>query len=193
MNRDVIVIAGGRFLAAVIALVSLRVSTTLLSVEEFGLMALMLGAQTFSTLIVINPIGQWLNRNTHGWWADGTLLLRLKYYPLPVLGAALVSASVFAVWQWRSLGNPEPIAFWVVFFAVIASVANGTLVPLLNMLGYRKLFVLLSNLSVGIGFLLAWLFSLESASAAMWLLGQSLGLILGAVLSWLFLLKQKMI
>ncbi|HEY1057266.1 MAG TPA: hypothetical protein VGE55_00890 [Limnobacter sp.] len=183
MTRDVLVIAGGRLLSAVLALIALRVSTTVLSSAEFGYMALMLGAQTLSTLVVINPVGQWINRHTHAWWDEGSLAQRLRAYRPWVVGASLLSASAFAMWALQQTGQWPGMASIAVAAAVVAAVYNGTYVPLLNMLGHRKQFVLLSNVSVALGLVCSVLFTWHTASAPLWLLGQATGLAVGAVLA----------
>lgn len=183
MNREVLIIALGRVSSAIIALLALRISTTVLPSAEFGYMALMLGAQTLATLVVINPVGQWINRHTHDWWDEGSLSERLRSYRPWIGGACLVGALAFLAWSLVQGRSVPLFECGVVALAIFAAVYNGTYVPLLNMLGLRKQFVVVSNLSVTVGLCCSVVFTLHDATASLWLLGQATGLVIGAMLA----------
>ena len=89
-KRDLTLVIGGRFAAAAMALISIRVVTTVLTPEQFGELALLVAVQMFCGLFLINPVGQHINLHTHAWWDSGTLLSRLKSYRLYVLAVSLV-------------------------------------------------------------------------------------------------------
>ena len=97
-KADLLLLIGGRICAALIALFVLRAATTLLVPEEYGKLSLLVVLQMFCGLILINPVGQYINLHTHAWWDDGSLLPRLKKYRNYVLGVSCIGALVtFAV------------------------------------------------------------------------------------------------
>ena len=84
-KRDFILLASGRFAAALMALVAIRVVTTYLTPAQYGELALLLTVQMFCGLFLINPVGQHINFHTHAWWDDGTLMVRLGAYQRYIL------------------------------------------------------------------------------------------------------------
>ena len=89
---DLFLLVGGRLFTALIALFVLRAVTTLIPPGEYGKLSLLVALQMFCGLILINPVGQHINLNTHIWWDDGSLLPRLKKYRNYVLGVSGVGA-----------------------------------------------------------------------------------------------------
>ena len=68
--------------------------TSLLEPKDYGIYALLVAFQGFCGLFLINPVGQHINRHTHAWWDDGTLLKRLAGYNTYIL---VVSAGIAMV------------------------------------------------------------------------------------------------
>jgi O-antigen/teichoic acid export membrane protein len=181
IKRDLVLIVGGRLAAASMALVTIHAITTYLTPERYGELALLLSVQMFCGLFLINPVGQHINLNTHAWWDDGTLMPRLKWYIAYVFFVCLVGgiASLFITYE-----QPADKIFWTsvaVFFMVGAGTWNATLVPMLNMLGFRGAAVFWSIVTIAVGlassiFLVNW-----NRSANAWLIGQAIGMIVGAI------------
>ncbi len=174
-------VSGGRLAAALMALITIRAVTTLLTPEQYGELTLLITVQMFCGLFLVNPVGQHINLHTHAWWDDGTLMARLKSYRHYVLAVSLVGSVVVL-----NIGKQHSVEqlLWTamaMFAMVAAGTWNATLIPMLNMLGFRAASVLWSIITVAIGLassilLVAWL-----PSAAAWFAGQAIGMVVGAL------------
>lgn len=150
---------------------------------QFGVLAILLTFQTFCGLFLVNPVGQYINRFTHVWVDEGSLLSRLRRYRVWVVAAALVGA--FASTIWASL---QPMSWYerafvgaAVALMVVAATANATSVYLLNMLGYRRLSVGWGVASATLALLLSSAFTHHFGVGIAWFTGQALGMTAGAV------------
>ena len=180
-KRDLIFVSGGRIIAAVMALITMRVVTSFLSPEQYGELALLIAIQVFCGLLLINPVGQHINLHTHAWWDDGTLLPRLKSYRAYVLTVSLVGGVlVLAIGQQYSVAQFLYTAM-AMFAMVIAATWNATLIPMLNMLGFRVASVLWSTTTIVVSLLCSILLVMWLASATAWFIGQMIGLSVGAL------------
>ena len=174
-------ISGGRLAAAVIALISIRAVTTLLTPEQYGELSILITVQMFCGLFLVNPVGQHINLHTHAWWDDGTLIVRLRSYRNYVLAVSLVGgAFVLSVGKQHSLEQ----LLWTAMAMLVtvgAGIWNSTLIPMLNMLGFRVASVLWSIITVVIGLATSVLLVMWLPSAAAWFAGQAVGLVMGAL------------
>lgn len=150
---------------------------------QFGVLAILLTFQSFCGLFLVNPVGQYINRHTHAWVDEGSLLPRLRRYRVWVIVAALVGAIASTIWAY-SQAVP-----WVervlvpatVALMVVAATANATSVYLLNMLGHRALSVGWGVTSAVLGLLLSWALTYHFGVGLAWFTGQALGMAVGAV------------
>lgn len=182
-RRDFIWVSGGRLAAALIALVSIRLSTTLLPPEQYGLLAILVTFQTFCGLFIVNPLGQYINRHTHEWADDGTLLPRLRRYRQYVMIAGMTGGVAVGAWPILQplLWTERLLQVIAVTAMVVAATWNATSVGMLNMLGQRAASVVWATTTAFTSLLLSWLLVRESASGLAWFFGQAAGMALGAV------------
>lgn len=190
MTRAVVLIVSGRIVTALLALAAFRLATAILTPEEFGLFAALMAFNALCGFLIVNPVGQYVTRQTHAWAASGELSVRMAGFGAYALVAALAAACLVIVWAlWRA--EPAGSAtVWAasVAFVVAAATANGTLVPMLNMLGWRMESVFWGVLThcviVGASFLLA---AYVAPTGASWLLGYGIGMAFGAFGAWVAL------
>lgn len=183
MKTDLLWVAGGRLVAALATLVAIRVATTMLQPNEYGLFTVLATFQMFCGLFLVNPVGQYINRHTHEWGDEGSLYTRLAQFRQYVLVAG--AAGALAVGMWATTGTtpvPSLLAYMVVVFVmVVAATWNATYVVLLNMFGHRASSVLWGTGTVLMGLalssLLVWLFG----GGLSWFAGQAAGMALGAL------------
>lgn len=189
-KQDFFVVMTGRLIAALIALASVRAVTTFLSPDQYGELALLVTIQSLCGLFLISPVGQYINLHTHEWWDDGSLMMRLRSYRWYVMLISVIGALiVVCVADNQTLGGVFFVAISMLII-VVAGTWNTTLIPILNMLGFRIASAGWS-MATGICSLLAsivvvWLLP----SAAGWFLGQAIGLSVG-VLGAKYVLKNK--
>lgn len=176
-------VGGGRLAAALIALVTMRAVTALLTPEQYGELALLIAIQTFCGSFLINPIGQHINLHTHAWWDDGTLMAKLKSYSHYVLFVSLLGGIVELVMTKQHTMSQIACTAIAVFAMVTAATWNSTLVFLLNMLGFRAASVFCSVLTATVSLATSIALVLLQPSATSWFAGQTLGLAAGALIA----------
>jgi len=169
----------GRIAQAVLALIALRVMTTMLSPEEVGRWSLLIAATSFFVLGLVNPVGMFINRRLHSWVKHGKIERYMLYYIIYLLGVALLAAILLYVGNQFYDIIPNMPLLWLlslVAMSIVFATLNQTFVPSLNLLGYRGWFVLLTLLAVFLSLLasiaLVYYFS---PSAELWQIGQLLG------------------
>lgn len=178
--RELLWLFGGRAIAAGIALLSFRLATELLPPAEFGLFAILTAIQTFCGLLLVNPVGQHINRLTHAWMDNGVLLSRLRPFALYLIAVGTIGGAL----GWLSVGPPDrATAALALILVVIGASWNATAIPMLNMLGARTPAVIWTLVTAVVGLSASLLLASASPSAAMWILGQAIGLLAGAALA----------
>lgn len=180
MNKDLVFIITGRIVVAIAGLLSLRILTTVLPPESYGELALLVSIQNFCGLLLVNPIGQYININTHRWYDEHLLFAKIEAYRwylfvVAGIGAFAVVASLY------NKSSSLLISAASLFSIVLAINWNNTLVPLLNMLGARRVSILWSIITVISGILFSTLFVILHTSATSWLFGQAVGMTIGSI------------
>ena len=133
-----ITIIVGRAAQFLIALITLRVATTLLSPEEMGKVALVVTTTAFFALLLINPVGMFINRRIHAWQASGRgigYLVRFAGYIALVATIAAISLPLFVMTGLVNFGIPTVWLIALVCGSVIFNTVNQTAIPCLNLLG----------------------------------------------------------
>ena len=164
---------------ALLGLLTMRAVTSFLSPEQYGQLALLLVVQTFCGLFLINPVGMYINRYTHVWWFEGSLLARLRIYKQYVFKASLLGGVFVCVVVENSSLIELALTLLAMVFMVNLATWNGTLIALLNMVGQRG-----SAVSWGVATNLCSLFSsvllcLVWSNAVAWFIGQVIGYAIG--------------
>lgn len=189
-----IIIIIGRAAQFLIALATLRVATTLLSPEEMGKVALILTTISFFALLLINPVGMFINRRLHAWQASGLARAYLLRYSGYLLLVSLLAAFVLSVLSTAGHVDFGVSVGWLIALAcssLIFNTINQTAIPSLNLLGDSRRFILLTVATLIASFLAAvGLIMTVQRSAQYWVLGLILGQMLLAVVGTRDLLTQ---
>jgi O-antigen/teichoic acid export membrane protein len=181
LKIDIVLIIVGRVVIALAGLVSLRVMTHYFSPEKYGEYSLLIVIQSMCGLVLVSPLGQYLNVNTHKWYDEQTLFARLDSYRVYLFFVSLVSSGLVLVFLSDKVEKLIMSAFSL-FIIVWALNWNSTLVPLLNMLGARVAFIVWSILTAIMGLLGSIFFVIYvSPDASSWLLGQAIGMVIGVL------------
>ncbi len=191
------VILLGRLSIALIALLSLRIMTTLLEPAAYGLWALLVAFQSFCGLFLINPVGRHINRHTHAWWDEGSLLTRLKKFNRYIWIVSIFIFFLVTLWwhkgQENGFQNSRAIAAGLsVGLIVYTSTWNVTIVSLLNMLGFRMQSMIWMVISALLALAFSTLFVIQYTSPIAWIFGQALGFFIGTMGAWRVLERYSM-
>lgn len=186
MQSDLLWILFGRVVTALLSIASLRVMTTLLEPNDYGIYTLLVAFQGLCGLLLINPVGQHINRHTHSWWDDGTLLQRLRAYNRYIIAVSTGIATVVVVWWCLYPGTDQSLVGALLSALAVSAVVylgtwNGTVVYILNMLGFRSASVRWMLSTSIVGLLFSMLFTYNFHSGTSWLLGQAVGMAVGAL------------
>ncbi len=181
-----ILIIFGRGIQFLLALAMMRVATTLLAPEEMGKVALVLTTVAFFALLLVNPVGMFINRRLHAWQASGVARFYLLYYLRYLALVALAAAVTLPLLHLAGLVDFGVPLLWLLVLAcgsLIFNTINTTAIPSLNLLGDSRRFLVLSLATLAAGFVLALaLVHLFGARAQYWLGGLLLGqALLGAL------------
>ncbi|QDO83504.1 oligosaccharide flippase family protein [Shewanella psychropiezotolerans] len=153
-NKDVVILAGGKILQVLLALISIKLLTSLLSEEEVGQYYLLLTILTLFNFAFLNPVGQYFGRHVIGWQTDNKLSVATNTLLSVRLLAILVSISV-SYFIYSILGYDQYYTLGEFLTFVSISLLSGTYLVLLNnlnTLGMRLLFIkyLISSLFLGL-------------------------------------------
>ncbi|PKO82912.1 MAG: hypothetical protein CVU17_11190 [Betaproteobacteria bacterium HGW-Betaproteobacteria-11] len=188
MRSEALWIVGGRIANAILLLLALRMMTTLLPPDAYGLLALLTAFQAFAGLILLNPSGQYLNRHTHQWHAEGSLDSRIKAYARYWLWVSVLTGVLAAVWFAQSQAGSGLSLAYCTGLAVAAAIYLFTLqgmdVSRLNMLGYRRESVTWQLTATASGLAFSSALSFFWPSALAWLAGQAVGAGLAHLGAW---------
>lgn len=184
----------GRLIQIALTLVLTKAATTLLSPTEYGRTALIASTISLFSLLLVNPVGMFINRRLHGWADRGSLLSHLRLYWLYLLGVAMLAACGVMLGEkigFLSFGSENVWLVGLVCGSLIATTLNLTYIPTLNMLGGRNAFVVLSALTLAFNLTLSIAFvQYGGASAEHWMLGTFLAQGICAVWGALLLRKR---
>lgn len=167
-------------------MLALRFCTERLSPEQFGVLDVILRITACCALILVNPVGMYINRQLNSWRERGLVGARLRLglvYLVPVALLSGILAYFFGVALRFSWANQVIIISLLVSVSILVTTVNQTLIPTFNLLGFRYWWLSLSLVTVwsGIGF--AWLWTGYSREAVYWQGGMLGGMAIGALLA----------
>lgn len=179
-SRDFIIVTGGRLLVALVSILNFRAATTYLNPELYGELAILVAVQSFCGLFLVSPVSQHINRYTHQWWDDGTLLARFVFFGKYVFFVALIGVlAIFLFIEYSSVED-KLFASFAMFFMINAATWNATTIFILNMLGFRAGSVIWATATVVVAFVASAACMFWMTNAVAWLFGQALGMTVGA-------------
>lgn len=190
MDSTLVIILLGRIFQIALSLVSVRVYTNLLSTIEVGNLYLINSIVGLFALTFINPVGMYINRKLHKWADDKVVLNYFFIFNIYLVFIAIFSfllvSGLNAVFGVGSGVDARLLSLFIMF-NLYFNTWNLTIIPSLNMLNYRKSFVVFTLLTLALGLTLSISFvMLEGASAIHWLSGQLLAQVVMTVLGFLY-------
>jgi len=176
---DIIILTIGRILIMLTSIISIRIFTTLLSPSEIGRLNILLAICSWFSLVVINPVGMYVNRKIIEWNRDGLVqrhLIPLLEFFVVVVGLAIIV--VIGLNYFIGLGIDIKI-WWIIIIvagSILLTSGNASFLGWLNLFGKRFSFVFLSVITLWLGLVLSTFFVLKiMAKAEYWFAGQLLG------------------
>lgn len=176
----------GRIAQFALLLLTLRFATSLLSPAEMGKISIVTATVGFFALLLLNPVGMFMNRRLHAWDLRGLAISYLTYFWRYLLAVSLFSALVLAVLTGFNIWNPGIGIYWLSFLVcgnLFFGTINQVVIPGLNLLGYRGWFIVLTVATAATSLIFAVVLALAVLpSAEYWLSGLLIGqLIVGLI------------
>lgn len=194
IDKNLLIIIVGRIIQIIVSILAIRITTELLSPFEYGRLGILTGIFLFIGLFFLTPIGSYVNRQIIHWNQKSTIKLYFYYYFSYIIFIALISSAIASI-IYSSIGLGITITIiWLITIIILYTIfntINQTIIPSLNLLGYRLEFVILTITTSITGLLLSILFvKLFGNSMEFWISGQIVGFALLALLGW-FIFTQK--
>ncbi|MDA8243438.1 MAG: hypothetical protein M0025_04880 [Elusimicrobia bacterium] len=175
MRGDAVVLVAGRFVQALLTIAGFRVLTALLSPAEVGNYYLIISVASLFSMFLISPVGMYVNRRFFAWYDERSLTAHFLGYNAYAAAVSLLAfLSALAAWRFAGVGaglNGPLFAFLVAAYIYVLN-WNQNYIPALNTLGYRRDFVLLTLVTVGLALAFSALFSVVlSRGGTEWMAG----------------------
>ena len=184
----------GRISQIFISFLILKLATTYLSPNEMGRMTLIITIASLFSLFLVSPIGNFINLKLLPWKKSGFLIPYLKYHFFYLFVVSLFSGLIIFFLLSFNLFKIDLEQSWligVVICYLLAISFNQTIIPSLNILGLKNLFVLLSIFTGLVSLFSSVMLIINfSKEAVIWILGLIIGHSIGGVIAWIFLLLK---
>jgi len=175
-NHNFSILLIGRVLQIIITLLTLRVSTTILPQIELGSVYYIIAVQSFFSLFLISPVGQYFNRQTARWFMESKLYCIYIKQLFYILTVSLFS--VFFMLSASSFGlKVLPYELLLITSCLILSQSvNQTVIPMFNMLENHAEFVFFNLFTALLALIFSYIFiCFYSATALAWVGGIVIG------------------
>lgn len=195
MNSSFLLLIFGRFFQALLSILTIKMMTHYLSVEEIGHQYIINAFILWFSFVLINPVGMFVNRHVHEWQKNSSLLLNFKklnlyFFIISILSLLIVTA-LYITTSFFSSFSLFKIIFYFSFY-VFFSTWFQTLTSMFNLFNQQKKFIILNNLSLFLGLCLAICGVLfYENSALIWLVGLLLGQIVSLFLGFYWFYKSQ--
>ena len=171
------VVALGRLILALFGFFSLKISSALLGESNFGLLLILLAFQSLYSLVLISPIGNYLNNIFFAKEDRSIVVVNLRWLRRYTLSFSVILAILATVYIQKFLHVPSNsylLAFSITAYCVFLS-WNNNLANLLNLNLCRAESAIYSLVQQVLAFFLAFALYSINNTVLFWLLGLSLG------------------
>lgn len=142
-----LLISIGRIFQFALLLLTLRVATSLLPPSEMGKVSIVSATVAFFALLLLNPVGMFMNRHLHAWDSTGQVRRYFAYFWKYLLAVGICAALTLTVLIWTSIWTPSISPYWMVVLVcgnLLFGTVNQIVIPGLNMFGHRGWFTVLT-------------------------------------------------
>ena len=193
-KKDILILGIGKVLQVVIALVSIRILTEVLSAQEVGNYYLLLTLLTLFNFAFLNPLGQYFGRHLIHWEQNKNLLnatnvlLFLRF--TAIVFSIFIALIVYEMFEYnRYFSLSEFLLF--IFISLIAG-THGVLLNAVNTLGDRIKFIIYVVSTLLVGLLLSLvILNFVDKSAIGWLYGVSISQLIFSIGLYKYVVKNN--
>lgn len=193
MNSGILLITTGRVVQILVSMASVRIFTGLLPSQEVGKLYFVTAFTGLFCLSLLSPVGLYINRMLHKWMNDKNIMNYFFVYNLylfMIVGVAVLVVSLMH--RYGGMGNTMASTELIILTTgtIYFSTWSQTILPSLNILDFRKSFVVLTILTLTTGLLLSMALTVLIAKTAFWwLVGQLISQTIFAVFGFIHLMR----
>ncbi len=194
IDKNIIVLSVGRLLQALLAIFTLRLLTEVLPQDQVGQQYVINSMILWFSMVLINPVGMYVNRHLHEWKKENALVYYMKKLNSYFLIIAVLSLVIVFLCSYFSVFKniTMDLSMYFYFLAFIyLSTWFQTITSMFNLFNQQKIFIILSILSQFLGLLFAFLlthfFKVESLY---WLFGLLSGQVVSLIVAIIFFKKH---
>jgi len=193
-KKDIITLVGGKVLQVIIALVSIKIVTEVLSTQEVGNYYLLLSILMLFNFTFLNPLGQYYGRHLISWHHSKNLLnatnVLIALRVIAICISLLFADMIFEYFEYSKYFNLSEFLFFI-FFALIAG-THGVLISVVNTLGYRVRFIKYLVATLLIGLVLSILIiNIFNKSGMAWLYGITVSQLISTIFIYRYLVQDN--
>lgn len=183
-----LLIAFGRLAQIFLIFATIKAATTLLLPAEMAKVFLVASIVAFYALLLLNPVGMFMNRRFHAWNASGKVAHYYNYFWLYLVVVCGLSLATLAICIDVGLVSIHSTTAWTLLLVggtLLFTTVNQVVIPGLNLLGHRGWFVALTLATTLSSLLAATTFVFAfSSSAENWMIGLLVGQTLMGAIGW---------
>jgi O-antigen/teichoic acid export membrane protein len=179
-----------RAIQILLMILTIKISTILLSPYEMGRLSLIYSIVSFYILIFINPVGMFMNRRFHSWNLAGRIKNYMRFfwtYLIFVSFFSIIPIFILARFDFLIINGSLIYLLALVSGSLLITTANQVVIPNLNILESRILYLLLTLASTTASLIIAYLIATRAyPKAEYWLSGILIGQFLITIIGWKF-------
>ena len=187
IDKNIVTLTIGRALQALLAIATLRMLTEFLPQDQIGKQYLINSVILWFSMVLINPVGMFVNRHLHEWKSNKQLFYYIKQLNLYFFIVAAISIPLIFTLNYFNLVANISADFYIYayfFLYILLSTWFQTLTSLFNLFDEQKIFISLNIASQFLGLVFAFFYiHYFSINALSWLFGlltgQSISLMIG--------------
>ncbi|ENQ0000682.1 lipopolysaccharide biosynthesis protein [Escherichia albertii] len=156
-KKEIITLLIARALQILISLFTIRLMTSFLSNEQMGEYYIFLAIYMLASMGIINPIGQYVNRNTYLWWREGILTQYISRYISFVLCFSFVYVLLYGWGGGVFKGINTPLWMFFCYLYIVCLSLNQFLLHTLNILNFKIVFSIMTLMTSVLSLSVAYL------------------------------------
>ncbi len=183
-----------RAIQILLMILTIKISTILMTPYEMGRLSLIYSIISFYIWVFINPVGMFMNRRFHSWDLAGKVKYYMKYFWIYLILISFFSGiPIFILAKLNLLIFNGSLIYPLILVssALLITTANQTVIPNLNALGSRTLFLYLTCATTSASLISAYLITAHVyPKAEYWLSGILIGQFLITIIAWKFFYRK---
>jgi O-antigen/teichoic acid export membrane protein len=171
---DIAILTTGKVLLVITSIVSIRIFTTLISPYEVGRLNILSVIYGWFGLILIVPVGTYVNRKIIEWNRKG--LARKHLCSVLIYFFLVTIFAIISLFGLRRFIGIDIRMIWILLLttgSIMLTNGNNSFLGWINLFGRRFCFVFLTVLTIWLGLVFSIFFAMKiSPTAEYWLIGQ---------------------